>query len=197
MRSAWASAWSSRGPAALVVLVALVALVPWAVSAKVFHSQEDALGLAFPDATRVERRTVILTDKQANRIQKLSRAPLDSKIATLHVGWRGDRVVGYAVIEVHRVRTMPEALMTILSPDGTVRSVRILAFHEPTDYLPPGRWLEQFDDKRLGAGLQLRQDIHAIAGATLSSRAVTRSVRRTLALYEVLIAATDPDIAAE
>jgi Na+-translocating ferredoxin:NAD+ oxidoreductase RnfG subunit len=179
------------------VLVALVALVPWAVSAKVFHSQEDALGLAFPDATRVERRTVILTDKQANRIQKLSRAPLDSKIATLHVGWRGDRVVGYAVIEVHRVRTMPEALMTILSPDGTVRSVRILAFHEPTDYLPPGRWLEQFDDKRLGAGLQLRQDIHAIAGATLSSRAVTRSVRRTLALYEVLIAATDPDIAAE
>jgi len=182
----------------LVALAALALLVPASMAqAKVFHSQEDALRLAFPDATRIERRTVILTDKQASRIQKLSRAPLDSKIATLHVGWRDEHVVGYAVIEVHTVRTLPEALMTVLSPDGSVRSVRILAFHEPTDYLPSGRWLGQFDDKRLGTGLQLRQDIHAIAGATLSARAATRSVRRALALYEVLIAATDPDIAAE
>lgn len=195
MSSAWASGWSSR---AFAALVALTVLAPAGTAgAKVFHSQQDALTLAFPDATRVERRTAILTEAQANAVEKHSRAPLDSKIATLHVGWRGDRILGYAVIEVHTVRTLPEALMTVLSPDGTVRSVRILAFYEPTDFLPPGRWLRQFDEKRLGSSLQLRQDIHAIAGATLSSRAATRSVRRALALYEVLIAAAEPDIAAE
>ncbi len=185
MSSAWASDWSSK----LVAVLLLVLLWPAAsASAKVFHSQRDARELAFPEADRIERRNLILTDAQAEAIQKRSRAPLDSRIVTFHVGWRNDEVLGYAVIEVHTVRTLPEALMTVLEPGGTVRSVRVLAFYEPVDYLPSNRWLAQFDEKRLGPGLQLKRDIHAIAGATLSSRAATRSVRRTLAFYEVLIA---------
>ncbi len=185
MSSAWASGWSSR--LAAVLLLALLAPAPSA-SGKVFHSQREALELAFPEADRVERRNFVLTDAQAEAIQERSRAPLDSRIVTIHVGRRADLVLGYAVIEVHTVRTLPEALMTVLAPDGSVRSVRVLAFYEPADYLPPERWLAQFDEKRLGPGLQLKRDIHAIAGATLSSRAATRSVRRTLAFYEVLIA---------
>lgn len=185
MSSAWASDWSSK----LVAVLLLVLLWPaTSASAKVFHSQRDALELAFPEADRIERRNLILTDAQAEAIQKRSRAPLDSRIVTFHVGWRNDEVLGYAVIEVHTVRTLPEALMTVLEPGGTVRSVRVLAFYEPVDYLPSNRWLAQFDEKRLGPGLQLKRDIHAIAGATLSSRAATSSVRRALAFYEVLIA---------
>lgn len=186
MSSASASAWSSSLIAALIAAL----LAPAAAGGKVFHSQREALELAFPDADRIERRNVILTDAQAERVEQRSKAPLDSRIQTLHVGWRGDEVTGYAVIEVHTVRTLPEALMTVLSPAGEVRSVRILAFYEPPDYLPPDRWLAQFDAKRLGSGLQLKRDIHAIAGATLSARAVTRSVRRALALYQVLYADT-------
>ncbi len=185
MSSAWASGWSSK--LAAVLLLAL--LGPAAIaSAKVFYSQREALELAFPKADRIERRNFVLTDAQAEAIKSRSRAPLDSRIVTLHVGWRDDEVLGYAVIEVHTVRTLPEALMTVLEPDGIVRSVRVLAFYEPVDYLPPNRWLAQFDEKRLSPGLQLKRDIHAIAGATLSSRAATSSVRRALAYYEVLIA---------
>ena len=110
---------------------------------------------------------------------------------------RGDATLGYALIDVHTVRTLPEALMIVLDPKGEVRSLRVLAFHEPSDYLPPEGWFRQFEGRGLDSDLQLKGGIHAIAGATLSSRAVTRSVRRTLALYEVLIAATDPDTAAE
>ena len=40
----------------------------------------------------------------------------------------------------------------------------------------------------LDAQLSLKGEIHGIAGATLSSRAVTRGVRRALAAYQVLIA---------
>ena len=121
-------------------------------------------------------------------MEKFARAPLDSQIVTLHVGWRGDEVLGYALIDVHTVRSLPQALMTVLTPKGVVRSVRILAFHEPTEYKPPDRWLAQFDGRQLGPELQLGRGVQAIAGATLSSRAATRSVRRALALYRVLIA---------
>jgi hypothetical protein len=164
-------------------------------SARVFHSQRDALELAFPEADRIERRNLILNDAQAEAIRSRSRAPLDSRIVTLHVGWRDNEVLGYAVIEVHTVRTLPEALMTVLAPDGSVRSVRVLAFYEPVDYMPPPRWLAQFDEKRLGPALQIKRDVHAIAGATLSSRAATRSVRRALAFYEVLIVEPIPKVA--
>ena len=77
--------------------------------------------------------------------------------------------------------------MVVLSPQGEVRSLRLLAFHEPLDYKPADRWYGQFDHKSLGAPLRLGRDVHGIVGATLSARATTRGVRRALALYEVLI----------
>jgi Na+-translocating ferredoxin:NAD+ oxidoreductase RnfG subunit len=79
--------------------------------------------------------------------------------------------------------------MTVLEPDGSVRSVRVLAFHEPEDYLPPSRWFAQFEAKRLDSNLRLRRGVHAISGATLSAQATTRSVRRALAIHEALVAA--------
>jgi hypothetical protein len=165
----------------------VVVLGAGAASGKVFFSQAEALELAFPGAERVERRNFVLDEAQVAAIQERSRAPLESRIVTLHVGLGEGGVLGYAVIDVHTVRTLPEALMTVLTPDGVVRSVRLLAFHEPLEYAPTGRWFTQFDGKRLAPELQLKRDIHAIAGATLSSRATTRSVRRALALWQVLI----------
>jgi hypothetical protein len=180
---------TSAAPGLAALLVGGAAFLASApAGAKVYASQNEALQGAFPDADRIERRNFVLTAEQSSRIEKRSRAPLDARIVTLHVGWRRGELLGYAVIDIHTVRTLPEALMTVLEPDGSVRSVRVLAFHEPEDYLPPGRWFEQFAEKRLDSELQLKRDIHAIAGATLSARATTRSVRRALALWEVLVA---------
>jgi transcriptional regulator of nitric oxide reductase len=186
MRSARASAWCSRNLAPLAFGAAALLVAAPAV-AKVYYSQREALELAFPGADRIERRNFVLTREQSARIETASRAPLDSRIVTLHVGWRGEEVLGYALIDIHTVRTLPEALMTVLRPDGSVRFVRVLAFHEPEDYLPPARWFEQFDDRRLDSDLQLKRGVDAISGATLSARATTRSVRRALALWEVLV----------
>jgi Na+-translocating ferredoxin:NAD+ oxidoreductase RnfG subunit len=68
-----------------------------------------------------------------------------------------------------------------------VRTLRVLAFHEPLDYLPNERWYAQFDRKSLAEPLRVGGDVHGIVGATLSARATTRGVRRALALYEVLV----------
>ena len=167
----------------------LAALICAALTAhaRVFYAQSEALALAFPGADRIERRNAVLSRQQVARVEADSRAPLDSPLVTLHVGWLDGRVLGYAVIDIHTVRTLPEAIMTVLTPDGVVRSVRLLAFHEPEDYMPIARWYRQFEGRRLDPDLQLKRGIHAISGATLSARATTRSVRRALALYRVLV----------
>jgi hypothetical protein len=175
---------SSR--AAWLALLALLAATPPA-AAKVFHSRSEALRLAFPDAERIEDDTYVLSDAQAERIGALAQSPLDSKLVKIYRGFQGDQLLGYAVIDIHNVRTMPEAFMVVLTPEGSVRSVRVLAFHEPLDYLPTQRWYGQFDEKSLASPLRLGGDIHGVVGATLSARATTRGVRRALAYYQVLV----------
>ncbi len=173
----------SRGLAALALCAAFAA-VP--AEGKVFYSQKEALALAFPDADRVETRTELLDDAQARAVEELARAELPSRLVRFHTGWRGGEILGHAVIEQHTVRTQPEAFLVVISPEGRVRSIRVLAFYEPGEYLPTERWLRQFDGRALDARLRLEGEIHGIAGATLTARAVTAGVRRALALYQVL-----------
>ena len=156
-------------------------------SAKIFYSRSEALDLAFPGAERVEGETYILNEDQVQRIQTLAKSTLDSRLVRIYTGYDGDTVLGYALIDVHNVRTLPEAFLVVLKPDGTVRSLRVLAFHEPLEYLPTRRWYRQFDDKSLGEPLRVGGDVHGVVGATLSARATTRGVRRALAFYEVLV----------
>ena len=96
-------------------------------------------------------------------------------------------MLGYAFLDTRMVRTLPATFLIVLSPAGIVQRVQVLAFHEPEDYLPPERWLRQFEQQPLGPDLQLHRNIHGIAGATLSSQSVTNAVRQALALFQVLI----------
>jgi Na+-translocating ferredoxin:NAD+ oxidoreductase RnfG subunit len=77
--------------------------------------------------------------------------------------------------------------MVVLTPQGGVRSLRLLAFHEPLEYQPTRRWYDQFERKSLEQPLRLGGDIHGIVGATLTARATTSGVRRALAFYDVLV----------
>ncbi len=95
-------------------------------------------------------------------------------------------VVGYAYFETHNVRTVPETLLVVLDPAARVASVLMLAFYEPPEYEPSRRWLDQFQGRELSPDLRIRRGVHGIAGASLSADAVTRGVRRVLALHRVL-----------
>ena len=175
----------SRSPAVAVLLLA--AFVAANANAKVFYSQSEALALAFPDAEKVESNTFVLNEDQVERIESLAKCELGSKLVKIYTGMREGKVLGYALIDVHNVRTLPEAFMVVLNPSGEVRSLRVLAFHEPLEYKPTNRWYSQFDNQSIEAPLRVGGDIHGVVGATLSTRATTRGVRRALAYYEVLL----------
>jgi len=174
----------------LLMILGLAGL-PAAGGAEVYLSQEEALAQAFPEADRVEKRTVILDDAQAEAVERLARAPLESRLVTVHEGRKDGAALGYAFIDVHTVRTLPEAFLVVVSPEGEVQMLRLLAFYEPPEYAPPEAWLEQFDARGLTKELRLGGTIHGIAGSTLSSRAVTSGVRRALALFEVVVRGGD------
>jgi hypothetical protein len=172
----------------LVLLVALSLALPIeGARAKVFYNRTEALALAFPEADHIEDETHVLAEDQVARIESLSHSQLESRLIRIYTGFKGSEAIGYAFIDVHNVRTLPEAFLVVLSPEGEVRTLRVLAFHEPLEYKPGDRWYEQFEDKSIEAPLRLGGDVHGIVGATLSARATTRGVRRALALYEVVV----------
>ena len=172
---------------AAIVVIATVTASAGAVSAKVFASQNQALAEAFPDATRIERKTILLRKKDLDEIEAITHGKETSRILVVHAAYKDDALLGIAHIDVHVVRTKPEAFMIVLTPEGRVRSVRILAFHEPLDYLPTERWYAQFVEKSIEDRLRVGRDVHGVAGATLSARAAADGVRRMLAYWEVIL----------
>ena len=175
---------------ALLSLAVLLGLGAGGAHATVFLAKDEALALAFPGSDRIEERVFILTDAQKTEVERRARAPLESQLWTIHVGWKGSLVLGYAVIDSHLVRTLPETFMVVIDSKGTLRRVDVLAFHEPPEYLPTARWIEQFPGRGLDDDLKLGAAIQGITGATLSAQAMTAGVRRALALFSVLVSST-------
>ena len=178
----------------LVGLLVASFAAPQTAQAKVFAGRKDALRDAFPTAARIDAKTHILEDEVAAACESRSRARLASRLVTLYTAWAQDgELLGYAHISTHNVRTKPEALLIVLTPEGDIRSVRMLAFHEPLDYLPAGRWFEQFSGRNSDEPLRVGRDVHAVVGSTLSARAASDAVRQALAFYYVLLAPTRSD----
>ena len=154
---------------------------------KIFYAKDEALKLAFPEADSVETHTFILKDAEIQRAQQRARTRIVSKLFTFYIGKKNGQILGYAAIESHVVKTLPETIMVVLSPAGRIRSTVVLAFHEPPEYLPSEKWLNQFHRKGLSPELWLGREISGILGSTLSVQAITGGVRKVLALFEILI----------
>ncbi len=157
-----------------------------APEAKVFLSQAEALALAFGDPASAERRTGYLTDGQVDRIRESAGSEPTSRVVVYYVGGGDPERPVTAFFDTHLVRTFPETVMIVVEAWGAVRRVDILSFDEPEDYLPSRRWLDQFGGRELDDELSTRRGIRGVTGATLSSRAITETVRRTLALHAIL-----------
>ncbi len=172
----------------LAVLILALLLLPGGAGARVFLTQEQAIQKAFPSPQRVERRTLYLSDAQARRVSEAAGVPVENRIVPYYVGRLEGRITGYAYFDTHQVRTLPETILVLLGADARIVRIDILAFDEPEDYLPTGRWLAQFPGRPLDDDLSLGKGIRSLTGATLSARAITEAARRVMALHRLFVA---------
>jgi len=160
------------------------------VLAKVFMTQDEAFKLAFHGQTDIKRQTAYLTDDQASAVEKLSGEKPPSRVITWYVGNGG--AGGTAWFDSHLVRTLPETIMVVVTPSGTIQRIDILSFNEPEEYLPRAKWFDQLKGYPLSDDLSLRRGVRPITGATLSARAIVAAARRVLALNKVLASPPQP-----
>ncbi|MDQ5856815.1 MAG: FMN-binding protein [Acidobacteriota bacterium] len=172
---------------ALLLGIAGWALAAGAVrSAPVYSSREQALARAFPSPAEVERKTHFLTDAERAKASRAARAKVESNLVVAYVARTPKGILGTAYFDTHTVRTLPETLLVVVRPDGTLGGVEVVAFGEPEDYLPRRRWLRLFAGRRLDADLAVGRGLAHVTGATLTTRAISDAARRVLAIHAVI-----------
>lgn len=134
----------------------------------------------------VEPRNIILNEEQMQQLSKASQQSIDTKLYRLYVAKNDTKTLGYGVLLNKKVRTKTAISLYLIGTDAKIKSIEIVAFNEPIEYLPTKTWLDGFDNKSAANTLRLNQDIPTVSGATLSARAITDGSRIALALIDIV-----------
>lgn len=169
-----------------ILLVAVTLLTGSATAhAKTLERAEDALKRLFPNAG-VEQKNILLSEVERKTAGELLGKPVDQALVTLFriTTEQGQHMTAY--LDAHHVRTLPETLMVSVDEKGTIHSVDVLAFREPTEYMPRRAWYDQFSGKGFTRHLQLNRGIQGVTGATLTGRATVKATRKLLCIHRVI-----------
>jgi transcriptional regulator of nitric oxide reductase len=170
-----------------IPILVLLSIMPPSF-ATIFYSKNEAMELAFGKAAQIETLSLFPDDSEIAKIQEIAKTKLDSGLFSFYVGKSGEKILGYAAIETNTVRTKPETLMIVLTPEGELRNVYTLAFHEPPEYQPPERWYEQLYKRPLSE-MDFNKGVDGISGATLSTRSALTAIRKVMAMYQIMVKA--------
>ncbi len=163
-----------------LTILALLLFMTLPSASKVFMKREEALNTAFPGAEVIEKKHVYLSKEQARKIEVLSKARIYSSLYVIYKATIGEKVLGYAVIDTHLLRTKTETVMYVIDSDVTLRHVEILAFFEPTDYMAGNSWLDLFKERGTRDSLKVGNDLPNITGATITANSFAQSTRKVL-----------------
>ena len=75
----------------------------------------------------------------------------------------------------------------IISKDSILKSIEIIAFNEPAEYIPSKTWISQFENVDTSKRLRVGKEIPTITGATMSARSIVDGSRIALAFYDEML----------
>ncbi len=171
---------------ALVTVFSMLACVAFAADSM---TEPEALKALFPDATfKSEVKT--LTDAQVKDIGEKSGLEVDvasEKTQNVNIAYVNNKVVGYVIEETTKGKWGNIVFMTAINPNGSVKEVVVLASNEKKGKpVTQPHFLNQFVGKTLADKLEVKKDIQGISGATISSRAMTKGVKKVLNVFAAL-----------
>ena len=165
----------------------LVLLLILPLNAKMITSPIDAMILSFGEKTKVTKKNIMLTSAQAKAVSKDAKAKLKSKIFRVFTATKNEKIVGYGVLVSKKVRSKNAVILYIISKDSIIKSIEIIAFNEPTEYIPSKTWIAQFDNVSADKRFVVGKDIPTITGATMSARSIVDGSRIALAIYNEIL----------
>jgi len=156
------------------------------LQAKLLVTPFDALHAVYGEEVQIEKKNVLLTIDKAEAVYKKAEMKTGSKIFRTFTVIKEGRPVAYAILVSRVVRTKDAAILYMISPEGVIDAVEVIAFNEPPEYTPSKQYIGQFKGKSSKDTLRVGKDIPTVTGATMGARNVTDGARLALAVFEML-----------
>lgn len=157
------------------------------VSAETYLSQEQAVKIALPTASTVTTNVKELTSAQRDSFQHSSGLRFPEAQYNFFIGHAQDgKITGYAVIMNEIGKEEPITFIVGVSPEGKVGEVAVMEYRESRgSEVHEKRFTQQFKGKKNTDSIQVNRDIINYTGATLSSHAMARGVKKALLLVHI------------
>lgn len=154
--------------------------------AEVYATKEQALKIVFAKATDIHEEVKSLTAEQRDRLQKESRLRFPEPVYTFSVAQGKDGRLGYALVMNEIGKSEHITFLVGVSPKGEVTDVVVMEFRESRGWeVKEKRFTSQFKGKKRKDPVRVNQDIMNYTGATLSSEALARGVKKALLLTDL------------
>jgi thiamine biosynthesis lipoprotein len=149
--------------------------------ATVFLDEKKAAEIVLRGCDSIHREEKTLSPEDRQQLEKMTglRFPIAQ-----YTFWTGkDPACGYAVVMNEIGKSEPITFMVGVDKDGRAGEIALMVFRESrgAEVREP-RFTRQFKGKKLRDPIRVNQDIMNYTGATLSSEAIARGVKKALAL---------------
>ncbi|DAB27437.1 MAG: FMN-binding protein [Sulfurimonas sp. RIFOXYD12_FULL_33_39] len=165
----------------------LLILLAFPLSANILTSPIDAMHQSYGADSKISKENIILTSKIAEKIEQDAKIKLDEKIIRVFKASKNDKTVGFGVLINRKVRSKNGVVLYIISTDSVLKSIEIVAFNEPMEYIPSKNWMLQFENIKTDNMLKVGKEIPTITGATMSARSIVDGSRLAFAIYNELL----------
>ena len=176
---------NSRKLRRIIFVGLLSALLPSSSSAETLLTEPEALKIVFPKSQSVETQVRTLTEPQRGALQKKTGIRFPEPEYRFFIGHGKAGIDGYAVIMNEIGKHEYITFIVGVSPKGEIRDVAVMDYRETRGWeVKEQRFLRQFRGKSLADPITVDHDILNYTGATLSSHAIARGVKKALALVQ-------------
>ena len=160
--------------------------------------KDQAFEVAFGPGCKIVAETKHLEGKMLEKVRKAlggklvyyqesseSEVVLAAKDIKFYFGEKNGKKIGVALIDVEPGKWGPVEFIIALDLNAAVLKVRVMSYVEKRGrFIARSSYMRQYQEKTLKNPLEVGEDISAISGATISSRAATFAVKKALLLYE-------------
>jgi len=162
-------------------------LLAFPLSAKILTPPIDVMKHSFGQSSEISKKNILLRKSQVKKIQQGAQAKLKSKIIRVFKADKGGKTLGFGILINRKVRSKNAVILYLISKDSILKSIEIIAFNEPPEYIPSKTWIKQFRNISTDKRLRVSKDIPTITGATLSARSIVDGSRVAFAVYEEIL----------
>lgn len=168
-------------------LLCFFILLALPLSAKTLISPADAMAQNYGTKSKINEESILLTEAQAQRIQKSAQAKLESKIFKVFKALKDGKTLGYGILISKKIRSKNGVVLYLISKESVLKGIEVIAFNEPHEYIPSKTWSSQFENVKTNTPLILDKNIPTITGATLSAKSFVDGSRIASAFYEEIL----------